>query len=297
MKQKCNLSIIIPFYNIDFFEETLKSLANQTNKNFKLYIGNDCSVANPINLISKYFDLEEINYYSYDENLGSTNLALQWQRIFNNITEDWFQILGDDDVLDNNFVQSFYANLKFTDDINVIKFSQCWIDASGTILNTFTTFPKFNKVYDLWLRKADFRTRSSLSEHIFRTSTAKKYPFRQYPLAWPTDDMLIFEVGEFKNIFFIEESRVYVRVSPISISGADDNIQEKYLASCFYYKDIVTEYWRAIPNKDFRFLVLRYLYYSNLAGQNYDEYFIFKKFIAKGIFGGYIKYLINRFCN
>ena len=45
------LAIIIPYYKIVFFEETLKSLSEQTDKRFKVYIGDDASPENPANLI------------------------------------------------------------------------------------------------------------------------------------------------------------------------------------------------------------------------------------------------------
>ena len=37
------LAIIIPFYKLTFFEENLHSLAIQTDKRFKVYIGDDSS--------------------------------------------------------------------------------------------------------------------------------------------------------------------------------------------------------------------------------------------------------------
>jgi hypothetical protein len=37
------LAIIIPYYKLCFFEENLQSLAAQTDKRFKVYIGDDAS--------------------------------------------------------------------------------------------------------------------------------------------------------------------------------------------------------------------------------------------------------------
>ena len=48
------LAIVIPYYKINYFEETLKSLSNQTDKRFKVYIGNDASENDPIEIIEKY---------------------------------------------------------------------------------------------------------------------------------------------------------------------------------------------------------------------------------------------------
>ena len=90
MKNK--LAIVIPYYKIDFFEEVLKSIASQTDKRFTLYIGNDASPDNPLQLIEKYFPEGNYHYFDYQENLGGKNLAMQWERILENVKEEWFQI-------------------------------------------------------------------------------------------------------------------------------------------------------------------------------------------------------------
>lgn len=41
------ITIVIPFYKISFFEETVRSLANQKNKRFTVFIGDDGSPDSP----------------------------------------------------------------------------------------------------------------------------------------------------------------------------------------------------------------------------------------------------------
>ena len=45
------LAIVIPYFKLTFFEETLQSLANQTDQRFKVYIGDDASLENPSDLL------------------------------------------------------------------------------------------------------------------------------------------------------------------------------------------------------------------------------------------------------
>tara|TARA_B110000240_G_scaffold195891_1_gene246534 strand:+ start:1600 stop:2013 length:414 start_codon:yes stop_codon:yes gene_type:complete len=80
------LAIVIPYYKITFFEETIASLANQTNKNFKVYIGNDASPECPEALIEQYKDKFNFIYKKFETNLGSTSLVKQWERC---IDTDW----------------------------------------------------------------------------------------------------------------------------------------------------------------------------------------------------------------
>ena len=205
-------AIVIPYYKIDFFEETLKSVVAQTDKRSKLYIGNDASPDDPLPLIEKYFPDGGFHYFKYEDNLGGKNLAAQWERILENVTEEWFQILGDDDVLSENFVESFYTNISEIDNegCNVVKFSQCWIDETGGILNNFTNYPKFISPAKNLNFKLTHGHRSSLSEYIFRTTSYRKFGFINLPLAWGTDDLAVFEFSEGKPIGFIASAQVLV---------------------------------------------------------------------------------------
>ena len=57
------LAIVIPYFKLAFFEETLQSLAIQTDKRFKVYIGDDASPENPTSLISRYKGQFEFIYH------------------------------------------------------------------------------------------------------------------------------------------------------------------------------------------------------------------------------------------
>ena len=48
------LAIIIPYYKLTFFEATLQSLAYQTDKRFKVYIGDDDSPEDCTVLLQKF---------------------------------------------------------------------------------------------------------------------------------------------------------------------------------------------------------------------------------------------------
>lgn len=258
-----SLAIIIPFFKIDFFEETLRSVAAQTNKNFTLYIGNDASPDHPLPLIDKYFKKEDYQYFDYKENLGGKNLALQWERILENVTEEWFQILGDDDIISANFVEEFYTHLNQIEKnkINVIKFSQALMDGHSIILTSYTHLKTITHYRDIWTNLFSKRERSSLSENIFRTSEYKKYKFKKYPLAWYSDDMAILEISNFKNIFFIETAQVQVRISEKSISGmTDDEVynKKKEWARLYFYEDILKKF-KLLPKKDIEPLLKFYL--------------------------------------
>ncbi len=246
------LTIIIPYYKISFFKETLQSLERQTCKNFKLFIGNDASPENPENLIKETLKTTAFNYKEYTENFGFQNLVKQWERCIQDcgITE-WFQILGDDDVISENFVKEFYNNIEVIDSerSNVIKYSQRWIDESGKPFKEYSVQPKLLSALENWKEKYIKGQRSSLSEHIFRKSAYEKVKFRHFPLAWGTDDLAVFEISGTAPVYFISDAKVEVRISSQSISGSGELYLEKQRHAISFETYFINKYHQQLPKE------------------------------------------------
>lgn len=48
------LAIVVPYYKLIFFEETLRSAPNQTDQRFKVYVGDDASPENFSDVLENY---------------------------------------------------------------------------------------------------------------------------------------------------------------------------------------------------------------------------------------------------
>lgn len=235
------LAIIIPYYKLTFFEETLKSLASQTDKRFKVYIGDDVSPENPASLLEKYKNQFDFVYHKFEKNIGSISLVKQWERcIALTKNEEWLMILGDDDVLGDTVVASWYENYGlFNEKSNVIRFASKIVYHEKQKISEVYTHPVWELATDSFYRKYENLTRSSLSEHIFSRASYVKYGFRDFPLAWHSDDWAWLEFSDNKPIFTINESLVYVRISANSISGKADNLHKKDIETIEFYRFIV----------------------------------------------------------
>ena len=238
------LAIVIPYYNMKFFDKTLESLSQQTDKRFIVYIGDDNSPNNPEGLISKFVSVLTVKYAKFEENWGSHSLVKQWERCIDLLQdEQWIMILGDDDVLDKNCVNFFYQNLDEIkqDDSKVIRFASQFIDSNGKPLASDGIYyhPKIEKATDSFYRYFLGQSRSSLSEHIFSRISFQKKRFHDYPLAWHSDDYAWLEFSDFKTIFTINEAIVSVRVSSESISGKEDNLKLKNKAKKLFFEDLL----------------------------------------------------------
>ncbi|AZQ43869.1 glycosyltransferase family 2 protein [Nonlabens ponticola] len=239
------LSIIIPYYKIDFFEDTLKSLSLQTDKRFNVFIGNDGSPDDPSALIEKYQNHFDLEYHKFDENLGKYSLIKQWERCIDLVPDTtWIQIIGDDDILEPTCVEAFYENL---DEINrsgsqVVRYATRVIDVSSDFLTDSFTHPKTETSINFFIRKLNGLTRSSLPEYVFKFESFKAVGLRDFPLAWHSDDILVLEVSDFGNIYTINEANVLFRSSGINISSKQDNNGPKAYASFAYYNHLISLY-------------------------------------------------------
>lgn len=228
------LAIVIPYYKINYFEETIKSLSNQTDKRFNVYIGNDASDNDPIDIIEKYSSTLNLVYKKFEDNLGSISLVKQWNRCLELLeNEKWVMILGDDDVLSNNVVESFYEKEKeFKNTISVVRFATYKIDDKSTIYSHLYTNPEIEKSTDILVHQK----RSSLSEYIFSRKKIDTIKFKEFPLAWYSDLLAVLEFSEYRHIFSINSAYLKIRISENSISGKNDNLSKKEEAKYLFYK-------------------------------------------------------------
>jgi hypothetical protein len=78
-----------------------------------------------------------------------------------------------------------------------------------------------------------------MSEHIFSRTVLQKKRFHEYPLGYFSDDYAWLEFSDFNTIFTINEAIVSVRISSESISGKQDNSEQKYKAKELFFRDLI----------------------------------------------------------
>ncbi|POY41219.1 glycosyltransferase family 2 protein [Flavobacterium alvei] len=235
------LAIVIPYHKLTFFEETLQSLENQTDKRFKVYIGDDASLENPVNLLDQYQGKFDFVYQRFESNVGGISLTQQWERcIALSGEEEWIMILGDDDYLGENVVQQFYNQLpEFQYKSNVVRFASQLVYEIDHSKSKIYTNPVWESATAAFYRKFMRVAMSSLSEYVFSRKAYEKHGFYNYPLAWNSDDQAWLDFSEDKPIYSINESIVYPRMSAENITGKRDNWKLKNESSAAFYHTLI----------------------------------------------------------
>lgn len=259
------LSIVIPYFKLTFFEATLQSLANQTDQRFKVYIGDDASMENPIDLLERYRGKFEFNYYRFENNLGAISLVKQWERCIALAgDEEWLIILGDDDVLGHNVVEEFYAFINRTNEsVGLIRFNLRIIDEYGKILSRDLTQEVYQSAENLLESILSMKEAIRASEFVFNRNVYNSYNgFVDFPLAWFSDHATWLLFSKKYGIYHIKEASVYWRNSDINISSKSVSLREIELKveSLFLFISFLQEHF-SIKDKKIKVFMLGNLTY------------------------------------
>ena len=289
------LAIVIPFFKIDFFEDTLKCLANQTNQNFNVFIGSDASSANPEELIKKYNSKGNIFYHYFSENLGGKGkLVEQWNRCISlSSDEEWLMILADDDFISENFVEEFYKSIEEAQNSNIdlLRFKMRRVSEKGEFLVDLEQpklYPGKNYVWDDEIHKRFL----SISENVFSRKMYEEKGFRNYPLAWRIPMMMYLDFANERNVLGINNAFVAIRRSDVQLSWRKDVDEYKKEAMKLCYRDILNEYSESFSaEQNLRFLKV-YAFYCN--GKSELKQSISSLFMKYGGLKEYLKFTAKK---
>lgn len=224
MNDNILLAIIIPAYKTTFLREAFESIAKQTDKRFNVYVGDDCSPENIAEIVEEYKYRLPITYFRFDSNLGSRDLVGQWERcIALSTDEPYIWLFSDDDLMDNNCVESFYNHVDDLKEDSLIHFNIRRINSynSGKTITELSKYPPFMTAEDFLIAKSKGKVVSYVVEFIFsRVLYENTGGFVKFDLAWGSDYMtwLKFAIHSSKGIVTIDDAKVNWRSSDYNIS-------------------------------------------------------------------------------
>ncbi|GEM_PF-429770 len=228
MKKKVSsdisLAIVIPFYKISFFEETLNALVRQSNSNFNIYIGDDASNFSPCKLIERYRNVLNIKYIRFEENLGLKNLVAQWHRCLEMVNrEEWVWILPDDDVPSDNVVEEFYKGLSIFEiyNVKIFRFPLSIINKEGKVTHNFK-FETFQIETNISFYEKIVRSKvmATIGDNIFhKDSLLQSGKIIDFPKAWGSDHATILSTSQNGTIYPLNNAHLYFRMSGENISS------------------------------------------------------------------------------
>ena len=214
------LAIIIPAYKPDFLFKALQSIEKQSDNRFKVYIGDDASPNNLLEIAEPFVKKNGWIYKKFENNLGQSNLVGHWNRCVNLSSEPWLWLFSDDDELDENCVSSFYKALENNKNANVFKFNFSVINQFSEITDSNNT--EFSDIdgFEFGKRRFERKLLNSAVEFIFsRKVFEREGGFINFPSAWCADDASWIAFSSPEKIAYINEAKVFWRMSEVNISS------------------------------------------------------------------------------
>ena len=239
------LAIVIPAFKVRFLSRTLDSLVAQTNRSFRVYIGNDNSPECINDIVDAYRASLPITYQKFENNLGGEDLAGHWNRCIDLVdNETWVWLLPDDDIASPDCVEVVLNRVKAEGSQDrLYRFQSEHIDEEGNLLRTLPACPPLESSSEFITRKLRFERSSSVAEYVFNKKAFHAMgKFMSFPLAWGTDDMAWIKLGQAAGITTLPAGRISLRQSRFNISGTKEKwVNQKFEAKYLFFQTLLQD--------------------------------------------------------
>ena len=215
------IAVIIPAYKPDYLTSSLNSLANQTDKDFAIYIGDDCSPFDLFTIIQPFNETLDITYVRFENNLGQNDLVAHWNRCLNLMKgEECFIMFSDDDLMEAACISTLKEALKRFDE-DVFHFNLQIIDKQGKQTGVPKFFPNLLSSLDFFELLCSGEIEARIPEFAFKTNHfIKEGGFENFQQAIRTDNATVIKCAFSKGIRTVEGPHVLWRDSGINISSS-----------------------------------------------------------------------------
>ncbi len=250
-----SLAIVIPAWRSLHFRAALASLHAQTDRRFRLYIGDDGSPDDLPSIVESVGAGLDIVYHRFPENLGSQDLIAHWHRcIALTQNEPWIWVFSDDDIAEPECVASFYNLIDCgATEASLLRFNTVIIDGSGEITRTPAPHPRKETAPELLHAMLHSDSRAwHLPDHIFSRSTYLKVGgFENFPKALFSDHATWILFAEKGAIYTIPNARIrFRRYEQGTSSGMLDAYRPEFITATGNFVDfVITTCRRLAPKK------------------------------------------------
>lgn len=237
-EKKYALAVIIPAFKALYFRETLQSFTDQTNKNFTLYIADDCGPAEIKDISEEFSGKIDLRYVRFDKNMGNADLVGHWNRSIRLSEESWVWLFSDDDIVLPNCVEKFYEALVNTSSgYDIYAFNTCLIDKNGETINISPSLPQKESVNEFIYHRLAGQRHNCAVNHIFSRQTFDdNNGLVRFELAWYSDDASWIAFAGRKGFYTIDNAYVKFRSnSSANLSTPKPGYRRKKIIALFDY--------------------------------------------------------------
>lgn len=228
-------SIAIPAFKIDFFEECLQSVLQQSYQDFEVIIVNDASPDPLEDVVSKYDD-PRIVYKKNEVGFGGYNVCGNWTECLKLATGKYFMCIGDDDKLLPDCLEKYVELIKQYPDFKIYHAGTQFINEKSEIINLQEPRPKVESAWSMIWHRWFLNRSIIIGDFLFQTAFLKEQGgFIWLPYAWGSDECTAFFIAARGcGIANMQDFAFQYRYNDKSISNSRKYHKEKVAA---YYQE------------------------------------------------------------
>ena len=243
-------TFLLPAYKLKYFEESLKSILNQTYRDFKVVVSDDCSPEDIKSVVERYASDNRLIYRRNEKNMGASSLVSHWNLLVNMCDTEYLILASDDDIYDINFLENIDCLVNKYPQVDLFHARCRVIDGKGKCIQEDCTYEQYAS-WITFLSQYFYNGHiECIANHVFRTSVLKGMGgFVDFPLAWCSDTATTATLAS-NGVVNTEEILFNFRMSGINISSAKveqkDISKKKYIALC-QFDDYTNNLYCKIP--------------------------------------------------
>ena len=166
------VTIGIPTYNRadGYLKETLESARNQTYKNIEIIVSDNCSTDNTERYTKSLSD-SRIRYFKQKHNIPVND---NFNFCLNQARGDYFLLLHDDDLIDDDFVEICMKRVTHNPDVGIIRTGTRIIDGKGNVLSKAFNYAEGLSTVDFILSWFKWKTAFYFCSILYNTKRLKE---------------------------------------------------------------------------------------------------------------------------
>lgn len=186
-------TFLLPAYKAKYFDEALASIKNQTFKDFKVIVSDDCSPEDLKSVFDKVVgDDPRFEFRRNEVNMGGKSLVSHWNLLVDLCYTDYFIMASDDDIYANTFLEEIDRLLSKFKDVNLVRARVERINDCGKVIGKEFICDEFTEQAELIHFLAFDYSIHCLANYVFKTNAFKiNGGFIDFPIAWFSDDATV----------------------------------------------------------------------------------------------------------
>ena len=240
-------TFLLPAYKPNFLEEALVSIKEQTYKDFKVIVSDDCSPHDLKSIFEKTCgDDPRFVFRRNEKNMGGKSLVSHWNLLVDMCDTEYFILASDDDVYEPTFLEEVDKLAVKYPEVDLIRARVKLINEQGNLLAK-------DAIYEEKLSDIEFISQlygnhyiKCIANFVFK---AKKLQvingFKDFPLAWNSDSAIVIETSR-NGIANTHKLLFSFRNSTVNISYGRNDKERcfKKLMASFEYDNWFGNYLR-----------------------------------------------------